>query len=93
MLTEITELIGLDVYTNKGYYLGKIEDVSLDIDNQTAYGLYIPKPNPLLVEDGVSILVPYRGGKAVGTIVILKKFPDYVSLSTSKSEKTEEKKA
>ncbi|MGC8646381.1 MAG: PRC-barrel domain-containing protein [Thermoplasmata archaeon] len=92
MLTEITELIGLDVYTDKGYYLGKIEDVSLDIDGQLAYGLYLPKPNPLLVEDGVSILVPYRWVKAIGTIVILKKFPDYVSLS-SRSEKGEQAKS
>lgn len=82
MLTEVTELVGLEVYTDKGYLLGTIEDVSIDIDQQVTYGLYISKTNPLLVEDGVPVLVPYRWVKAVGDIVIMKKFPSYVSLST-----------
>ncbi len=81
MLTEVTELIGLEVYTEKGYLLGTVEDVSVDTDNQCIYGLYVGKTNPLLVEDGVAVLVPYRWVKAVGDIIILKKFPSYVSLS------------
>jgi len=93
MLTEVTELVGLEVYTDKGYLLGTIEDVSIDIDQQVTYGLYISKTNPLLVEDGVPVLVPYRWVKSVGDIVIMKKFPSYVSLSTGEkgSSETSEK--
>ncbi|MGC8663097.1 MAG: PRC-barrel domain-containing protein [Thermoplasmata archaeon] len=89
MLTEVTELVGLEVYTDKGYLLGTIEDISIDVDQQVTYGLYISKTNPLLVEDGVPVLVPYRWVKAVGDIVIMKKFPSYVSLSTGEKGSSE----
>ena len=83
MMTEITELIGLEVYTDKGYLLGTVEDVVVDTDVQSVYGLYIGKTNPLLVEDGVAVLVPYRWVKAVGDVIILRKFPSFISISTS----------
>ncbi len=81
MMTEATELIGLEIYTDKGYLLGTIEDVLLDIAQQKVYGLYVEKTNPLLVEDGVPVVVPYRWVKAVGDVIILKKFPQFVSVS------------
>jgi sporulation protein YlmC with PRC-barrel domain len=83
MITEITELMGLEIYTDKGYLLGTIDDVMLDVDDQTIYGLYIEKTNPLLVEDGVSVSVPYRWVRSVGDIIILKKFPGFISVSNS----------
>ena len=86
MLTEVTELIGLEIYTDKGYLLGTVEDISIDIDQQITYGLYVPKTNPLLVGDGVPVLVPFRWVKAVGDIIIMKKFPQFVSLSTGEKK-------
>ncbi|MEM3226984.1 MAG: PRC-barrel domain-containing protein [Thermoplasmata archaeon] len=83
MLTEVTELTGLEIYTDNGYLLGTIEDVSIDVDMQSVVGLYVNKTNPLLVEDGVAVLVPYKWVKAVGDVIILKKFPVYVPLSSS----------
>lgn len=83
MMTEVTELVGLEIYTDKGYLLGTIEDVSMDIDIQSVAGLYVSKTNPLLVEDGVPVLVPYRWIKAVGDVILLKKFPSYVPLTSS----------
>ncbi|MEM4058272.1 MAG: PRC-barrel domain-containing protein, partial [Thermoplasmata archaeon] len=35
MLTEVTELTGLEIYTDNGYLLGTIEDVSIDVDMQS----------------------------------------------------------
>ncbi len=83
MMTEVTELVGLEIYTDKGYLLGTIEDVSMDVDIQSVAGLYVSKTNPLLVEDGVSVLVPYRWVKSVGDVILLKKFPSYVPLTSS----------
>ncbi len=83
MMTESTELMGLEIYTDKGYLLGTIEDVLADVDQQRIYGLYVEKTNPLIVEDGVPVVVPYRWVKAVGDIVLLKKFPSYVSISST----------
>ncbi len=83
MMTESTELIGLEVYTDKGYLLGTVEDLLIDIDEYKVYGLYVEKTNPLLVEDGVPVSVPYRWVKAVGDVILLKKFPSYVSISSA----------
>ncbi|MCD6275228.1 MAG: PRC-barrel domain-containing protein [Thermoplasmata archaeon] len=81
MMTEATELIGLEIYTDKGYLLGTIKDVLLDVNEQIIYGLYVEKTNPLLVEDGVPVVVPYRWVKAVGDVILLKKFPSYVNIT------------
>ncbi len=81
MMTETTELIGLEIYTDKGYLLGTIKDVLIDVNEQIIYGLYVEKTNPLLVEDGVPVVVPYRWVKAVGDVILLKKFPSYVTIS------------
>jgi sporulation protein YlmC with PRC-barrel domain len=81
MMTEATELIGLEIYTDKGYLLGTIKDVLLDVNDQVIYGLYIEKSNPLLVEDGVPVVVPYRWVKAVGDVILLKKFPSYINVT------------
>ncbi len=81
MMTEATELIGLEIYTDKGYLLGTIKDVLLDVNEQIIYGLYVEKTNPLLVEEGVPVVVPYRWVKAVGDVILLKKFPSYVNIS------------
>ncbi len=81
MMTEATELIGLEIYTDKGYLLGTIKDVLLDVNDQVIYGLYVEKSNPLLVEDGVPVVVPYRWVKAVGDVILLKKFPSYINIT------------
>ncbi len=81
MMTEATELIGLEIYTDKGYLLGTIKDVLLDVNDQVIYGLYVEKSNPLLVEDGVPVVVPYRWVKAVGDVILLKKFPSYINVT------------
>ncbi|MEM0135874.1 MAG: PRC-barrel domain-containing protein [Thermoplasmatales archaeon] len=83
METDVTNLIGLDIYSDKGYRLGSVNDVIVDFEAQTIYGLYVEKTNDGLVEDGVAVLVPYRWVRAVGDVIILKRFPTFVSVSTS----------
>ncbi len=83
METDITNLVGLEIYSDKGYLLGTVEDVSMDVDSQTIHGLYVEKTNEGLVEDGVAVLVPYRWVRAVGDVILLKRFPTFVSVSTS----------
>ncbi len=81
--TDLTNLIGIEIFSDKGYRLGSVNDVMVDVDSQTIYGLYVDKTNDGLVEDGVSVLVPYRWVRAVGDVIILKRFPQFVSVSTS----------
>ena len=80
MLEEISELIGLQVYTSDGMYLGNVDNVVIDLENRKIYGLYIGDTNPLLVEDSIPVNVPYRWIQAIGDIVLLRYFPKRVSL-------------
>jgi sporulation protein YlmC with PRC-barrel domain len=83
METDVTNLIGVEIFSDRGYRLGAVNDVIVDFDSQTIYGLYVEKTNDGLVEDGVSVLVPYRWVRAVGDVIILKRFPNFVSVSAS----------
>ena len=83
MKTEVTELTGMEVYTDKGHILGTVNDVILDVTEQKIYALYMNKTNTALVEDGVAVAVPYRWVRTVGDVIILKKFPSYISLTSS----------
>ncbi|MFQ6106047.1 MAG: PRC-barrel domain-containing protein [Thermoplasmata archaeon] len=84
MLEEISEVIGLQVYTHNGIYLGNVNNLIVDVENSTVDRLFIGEPNPLLVEGSKSVAVPYRWIQSVGDIVILKYFPKRVSMKKGK---------
>lgn len=97
MLEEASELIGLQVYTPNGLFLGTVNNLVLDIENKKVDGLFISETNALLVEDSKAVNVPYRWISAVGDVVLLKYFPKRVtagkkpaaSKSTAKAEESE----
>lgn len=80
MLEEISELVGLQVYTHDGIFLGNVNNLVVDIDDSQVEGLFIGDTNPLLVEGSRAVSVPYRWIQSVGDIVILRYFPKRVSL-------------
>lgn len=80
MLEEVSELIGIQVYTNKGTFLGNVSNVILDIEDRLVDSLFITDTNPLLVEDSRNIAVPYRWVSSVGDIILLRFFPKRVSV-------------
>jgi sporulation protein YlmC with PRC-barrel domain len=80
MMTELLEIVGLEVYTNDALYLGNVDNIVVDVDSRNIYGIYVRNTNPLLVEDSRSILVPFRWIDSVGDMVLLRHFPGYVSV-------------
>jgi len=80
MLEEVSEMIGLQVYTNGGIFLGNVSNVVVDVSNSRVDGLFITDTNPLLVEDSKSVAVPFRWIQSVGDIVILAYFPKRVTV-------------
>ena len=79
-LEEISEIIGLQVYTNQGVFLGNVNNLVVDVEVGAVDGLFVGETNPLLVEGGRAVSVPYRWIQSVGDIVILRYFPKRVSL-------------
>lgn len=72
---QITSLIGREVYSKSGVFVGEIEDVRLDLDGNVATGLALAEPNADLFEeqldDNVGVIIPYRWVIEVGDIVLI----------------------
>lgn len=73
--------MGMKVYTPKGALLGEISNLVLDLKERTVDGLFLDWTNPDLVEDSMAVNIPYRWVQAVGDVVILRVFPEWVSAS------------
>ncbi len=73
MQADITSLLGLEVYTQKGIFVGKVDDAVLDPENGIISGLALSSVNKELFDQkGKGIVVPYRWITAVGDIVIMR---------------------
>lgn len=72
---EITSLVGREVYSNNGVFVGEIEDIQLDLDQEIVTGLALGQVNRELfaskVEDRKGVLIPYRWVRAVGDVVLV----------------------
>ncbi|MDD1659763.1 MAG: PRC-barrel domain-containing protein, partial [Methanomicrobiales archaeon] len=68
MITQITELFGLSVYTDKAAYVGDVEDVVIDVDAKKIDSLAIGNLNPDFVDikGFKGIKVPFRIIKSIG---------------------------
>jgi sporulation protein YlmC with PRC-barrel domain len=79
MLEEASELMGLQVYTSNGIFLGNVNNLVIDLDNKRVDGLFVSETNPLLVEESKAVNVPFRWIQSVGDIILLKYFPKRVT--------------
>ena len=72
---EITSLVGREVYSNNGVFVGEVEDLRLDIEQQIVTGLAMTELNHDLFEDRATdsrgVIVPYRWVRSVGDIVLV----------------------
>ena len=77
METQITELFGLQIYTDKGMFIGEVEDVVIDVDQKKIEAIVVGKVNEELFEmknfKGLKIL--YRIISAIDDIVLIRHLP------------------
>jgi len=84
MISEISTLFGLRVYTDEGRYVGKVEDVVIDLNGRYVKGLALGDYNKVLIDSRApGIIIPYRLVKSVGDIVLVK---DVFKFSKEKSK-------
>lgn len=87
MHAEMTTLFGLNVYTDKGVYVGKINDIVIDHDERKITGIAVVKFNPQLFDlSHKGVILPYRWIVAIGDVVLLKQ----LKWMTTKLEATDE---
>ncbi len=74
MEIELSSLYGLGLYTDRGIYVGKIEDVSVDVKEKRISGLAVKDVNPNAFNVGKKkgVILPYRWVTAIGDIVLIK---------------------
>jgi sporulation protein YlmC with PRC-barrel domain len=73
---DVNEMFNKDVFTNKGFYVGKVRDVEFDLSRfkvrslviEVARGTFLDK----LIGGKKGIIVPYPIVQSVGDIVIIK---------------------
>ena len=72
---EITSLVGREVYSNNGVFVGEVEDIRLDLQKELVTGLALGDVNHALFDARVStsegVIVPYRWVRAVGDIILI----------------------
>jgi len=72
---EITSLVGREVYSNNGVFVGEVEDIRLDLDVEAVTGLALHELNHELFDGQApgsrGVIVPYRWVRAVGDVVLV----------------------
>jgi sporulation protein YlmC with PRC-barrel domain len=87
---EITSLVGREVYSNNGVFVGEIEDVRLDLDAQAVTGLALAELNHELfagrVDRNTGVILPYRWVRAVGDVVLVNDIIERLDTGTDEQE-------
>jgi sporulation protein YlmC with PRC-barrel domain len=72
---EITTLVGREVYSNNGVFVGEVEDVRLDLGQEAVTGLALGELSQELfagrIEAGKGVMIPYRWVRAVGDVILI----------------------
>ncbi|MFC5136295.1 MULTISPECIES: PRC-barrel domain-containing protein [Haloferacaceae] len=94
---EITSLVGREVYSNNGVFVGEVEDVRLDLDTQSVTGLALAELNHELfagrVDGNTGVIVPYRWVRAVGDVVLINDIIERLETGTDEPEVETEQQA
>ncbi len=73
MRSELTSLFGLNVYTNAGVYVGKLQDLVIDTEEQKITGLAISDINRELFDlTSRGVIIPYRWVITAADIIIVR---------------------
>ena len=72
---EITTLVGREVYSNNGVFVGEVDDVRLDLNEIAVTGLALGGINDELfgkrIQGGRGVIIPYRWVRAVGDVILV----------------------
>lgn len=93
--SEITNLVGREVYTINGVYVGEVDDLQLTLTGGVVNGLALGMLNDDVFEDVVDtdsegVIIPYRWVRSVGDIVLV---VDNVERLIAEEEEEEESTA
>ncbi|HXY87936.1 MAG TPA: PRC-barrel domain-containing protein [Candidatus Acidoferrales bacterium] len=72
MRIELTQIMDLNVYTDKGEYIGKVEDIKIDTNEKKVTGIVVGDVNHNLFDIKYRfIVIPYRFAKSIADIIVV----------------------
>ncbi len=87
---EITALVGREVYSTNGVYVGQVEDVKLDFGSERVTGLALHKVNMDLLGDPMGdnrgVMIPFRWIQAVGDVILVSDVVEQISADSEDEE-------
>jgi sporulation protein YlmC with PRC-barrel domain len=87
MQAEVSTLFGLNIYTEKGIYIGKVNDVVLEVNEKKATGLATTKLNNNMFDAGSKgVVVPFRWVLAIGDVILIRHVKDQFKKTEEVSE-------
>ena len=73
---EVSEIVGKDVFTDKGFYCGRVGDVELDLSRFKVRSLIIAAAKGSFLGNMVGgkkgVIVPYPMVQSVGDVIVIK---------------------
>ncbi|MGN1044359.1 MAG: PRC-barrel domain-containing protein [Candidatus Methanomethylophilaceae archaeon] len=78
MLDESSEIIGMDIYTPTGIFVGKVAEIGFDTGNLRVDGLIVDRPNPAIAEPNMIINIPFSWVSAISDVILLSRFPERI---------------
>ncbi len=91
---EITTLVGREVYTNNGVFIGEVEDLRLELDAEEVTGLALHELNTELfgteATSARGVIVPYRWVQAVGDVVIVNDIVERIQRQKAEDDSEDE---
>ncbi|MDD3042600.1 MAG: PRC-barrel domain-containing protein [Methanosarcinaceae archaeon] len=73
MREELTSLFGLNIYTSSGVYVGKLQDMVIDVEDQKISGLAVSDINRELFDlNSKGVIIPYRWVITAADIIIIR---------------------
>lgn len=78
MTNQITDIIGLKIYSENGTFIGEVEDLVLDIDSKRVESIAAGKLNPDVIEVKThkGIKIPFRLVKSISDVVVIRHIPN-----------------
>jgi sporulation protein YlmC with PRC-barrel domain len=77
MKSQITDVLGLSVYTDRAVFVGDVDDVVIDLDRKTIKALALGNLNMDImdIKGYKGLQIPFRMIKSVGDVILVRHMP------------------
>jgi sporulation protein YlmC with PRC-barrel domain len=75
--SQITDVLGLSVYTDRAVFIGDVDDVVIDLDRKTIKALALGNLNMDIIDikGYKGLQIPFRMIRSVGDVILVRHMP------------------